>query len=227
MLVLAADTSEKSAGAALVDGCKVLAEVNAEAKPHSETLMPIIDKLFALTGKKLCDVDLFAATSGPGSFTGLRIGAATVMGLADGTDKPLAGVPTLLAMAHSAGAAPDGVFIVPMMDAKRSEVYAAVYKTENGFPVLQSGMAACPVTELLHLAAGFDASRVLFTGEGADIYREEILKIFPFAEFAAPPHNRIRAASVALCALREKPDGISLTYLRKPQAERERDNVKK
>ena len=143
--ILSIDTSGQQAGVAIMDEYITIGEIliNAQSGPktwhHSEILMPAIERLFALSGLELADMDYVAYTAGPGSFTGLRIGAATALGLARGINKPAVAVPTLDALAYNilrmipcdmVDSGESNRLIVPLMDARRGQMYAAIYQTE-------------------------------------------------------------------------------------------------
>ena len=131
MNILAVDTAGKTAGVALLQDDRLLYEVYLDAgMTHSETLMPMIDTCLKMCGMTCADIDLYGVNAGPGSFTGLRIGLAAVKGLAWAADKPCLGVSTLEAMAQNA-AHIDGL-IVGAMDARRSQVYNAVFEAKGG-----------------------------------------------------------------------------------------------
>lgn len=223
MKILAIDTSALTASAAVVEDGTVLGEVSFTCKlNHSQTIMPVID--FLLKGLSLApsDIDLFACANGPGSFTGLRIGIGTVKGLAYGTDKPAAGVSTLEALAYNA--AQSGKLIAPIMDARRNQVYTALYKYENG--AMTEVMAPCAMDcgELCKLIK----EDTVFVGDGVKPFREQISSLLGGLAFF-PPDNQIlqRASNIALAAAnRQFLDAASLNaiYLRKSQAEREREN---
>ena len=225
MTILALDTSGTTASAALINEYIILAESSVtladlkatNRKTHSETLMPMVDQLFNITGFSPQTVDAIACTCGPGSFTGLRIGAATAKGLAFGLNKPLIAVPTLDAMAYNISSiSPRGTYVVPMMDARRSQVYTALYL--DG--MRKTDYMALPVEDLLKMICGYES--VIFLGDGAEVYRD----IIGIGCFAPPCHNRPRAACVGTVALTIKPaheSEFSLLYIRKPQAERERE----
>jgi tRNA threonylcarbamoyladenosine biosynthesis protein TsaB len=225
--LLAIETSGQTVSAAVVDEYIVLGEFSAAAKSrHVELLLPIIDKLFAFTGFGIEDMDAVACVCGPGSFTGLRIGAAAAMGLVKGAGgKGLLPVPTLDALAYNVGSAAGSFYIMPMLDARRGQVYTALYRADNnGLPRRISEYQAVPVEEAL----AFEKDRpVLFLGDGADQYKTDILKSCPAAVFASANMNRQRAASAGVCAVQMLQNGfvptseINLMYIRKPQAERE------
>jgi len=224
--ILAIDTSGQQAGAAIVDEYITIGEImiNAQSGPktwhHSEILMPAIERLFALSRQNIEDIDYVAYTAGPGSFTGLRIGAATALGLARGVNKQTVAVPTLDALAYNVlGIGFEGC-VVPLMDARRGQVYGAVYQSDERV----TDYLALPVEEmLLHVASG----SAIFIGDGAEAYSEIIQKKFPSAIFAPQTASRQRPASVGLCAIKnfaslpKSPDNpVELIYVRDPQAVR-------
>ncbi len=212
------------------------------APTHSETLLPMIDNLFKLCGLSPGDADYIACASGPGSFTGLRIGAATAMGMARGLGKPLIPVPTLNSLAYNVecGASGLGALIVPVMDARRGQVYSAFYEFDNGRPVRLTDYLAEDINEITtrlsedKYARRADG-RVFFVGDGADAYRDVITRNVPGAVFAPPVLNRQRAASTGVAALHVIEDGFTpsaksdfeLLYVRKPQAVREKEAGRK
>ena len=225
MIILALDTSSTTAGAALVDENMVLAEssvsltnlrVPAKRKTHSETIMPMVDMLFKMTGMTLSDVDRIACTCGPGSFTGLRIGAACAKGLAYAEKKPLIAVPTLDAMAYTVGSL--AAWAVPMLDARRGQVYSALYYKSKRM----SDYLAEPVEDVLKKLKqqANDSSQIIFLGDGAAAHRDCVGAIAPVS------HNYLRAANVGALALTmptaDEKD-FSMLYIRKPQAQRERE----
>jgi len=158
-VILAVSTATRLAGVALLRDGELLAELEAPVgRPHSELLMPLVDEILRGVGGGLADVDAFAVAIGPGSFTGLRVGIATVKGLAFGSDRVVAAVPTLRALAE---AAPSwGSPVAAVLDAQRGEVYGAVY--EPGTEASES------VWSPAELARGIPADAVLVVGEGAE-----------------------------------------------------------
>ena len=126
MKILALDTTGLVASVALVDEEKTIAEFTTNyKKTHSQTIMPMIEQLKNMVELDLSEIDYVACASGPGSFTGLRIGAATAKGLAHGLDKKIIPVPTLDGLAYNL--AESSKLIVPIMDARRNQVYSAIY----------------------------------------------------------------------------------------------------
>ena len=223
MKILAIDTSGKQAGAAIVDEYITIGEILINAQSgtktwhHSQILMPGVERLFELCGFAIQDMDCIAYTSGPGSFTGIRIGASTALGLARAVEKPVIAVPTLDALAYNMLNVEDGRIVVPLMDARREQVYGAIYKREaDGFTRLTDyfGLGINEALDMLEANA-------IFLGDGADENKDAILARFPDAKFAPPNASRQRAASVGLCAMTQQAtDKVELIYVRDPQAVR-------
>ena len=133
MLTLAFESSAKAASAALCDGETLISSVmQCSGLTHSRTLLPMAEDLLRNTGLSMAEIDCFAVAQGPGSFTGIRIGVSTVKGLAWAAEKPCVGVSTLAAMAWNGIAA--GGLVCTVMDARRSEVYNALFTVVNGKP---------------------------------------------------------------------------------------------
>jgi len=234
--ILAIDTSGLQAGAAIIAASNssyiVAGEIFLNARTgekswtHSEILMPGIEQLFTLTRLDIREIDYVVYTSGPGSFTGLRIGAASALGIAHALNKPAIAVPTLDMLAYNI-LSPDCT-IVPMMDARRGQVYTAVYLADKNAKITrETEFLALPVEEILSCLN--HNTRVFFLGDGADVNASVILEKFPTAIFAPANNNRQRAASAAVWALEKIlaghtfPTQIELEYVRAPQAVREKN----
>ena len=224
MNVLAIDTTGLVASVALVTEEKVVGEFTLNHEmTHSQTIMPLVERLTDMLGFDLADADCIACASGPGSFTGLRIGAATAKGLAYALNKKIAAVPTLDALAYNVFDA--GAAVVPIMDAKRNQVYAALYVWENGKLCRQTEHMAEDIQTVINLARMHE--RAVFLGDGTAVHHAAILAQSEFA--IAPPHlNAQRAAAVGAYALAMvsesewvSADVFMPVYLRPSQAERE------
>jgi tRNA threonylcarbamoyladenosine biosynthesis protein TsaB len=164
---------------------------------HSKRLLPMIDMALSAGGIGLREIDGFAVTIGPGSFTGLRIGVSTVKGLAWAVGKPVAGVSTLEALACQAGKAVD--LICALLDARKGEVYAALFLAGGEAPVISMQATVLPPAALRDRIA----ERCLFVGDGALAYRREILDMFgDRAVFAPDGQHKVRAATVGALAYR-------------------------
>lgn len=223
MLTLAFESSAKAASVALVRDGKLISQYSqCSGLTHSRTLLPMAEDMLKNAELSLEKLDLFAVAQGPGSFTGIRIGVSTVKGLAWASDKPCVGVSTLEAMAwHGLSA---GGYICPVMDARRSQVYNALFKIEDGKPVrlCQDRAIALPLLaeELRKLRAP-----VFLVGDGAEL-SAAFLKEQGLPYFLAPENLRWQSAwGVAMAAMDKEPgDAHRLlpVYLRLSQAERER-----
>lgn len=225
MKILALDSSAVVASVALCDGERLLAEYTLNnGNTHSETLLPMIETILSHFGFTVDDIELFAATTGPGSFTGVRIGAATLKGLAFAKNMPCVGVSTLEALAENAASL--GGLICPVMNARRAQVYTALFRSDGKTLMRLMPDSALAITELDELLAAY-GEPIVFVGDGYRITLEALQK----TEVREIP-DRLRhqsAYSVAQIALRAYENGgattdssLSVTYLRPSQAERER-----
>ena len=221
MKILAADTSTAINTVAVCEDDRILAEtVVACARAHAERLLPTVDWVLDEAGLTLDDLDALAIAIGPGSFTGLRIGAATWKGLAFAKELPLVAVPTLDAMTRL-GVFRDAV-VCPLLDAKMKEVYGAVYRFDQGRREKLTADRVCPVEDILEGLEG----EVMVLGDGAAVYEDRIRAVLPDASFVAPGCSVPRASAVAAEAMALIEQGInsdaalvSPVYLRKSQAE--------
>ena len=223
MLTLAFESSAKAASVALCEDGRLISQViQCSGLTHSRTLLPMAEDLLRNSETEMKQIDCFAVAQGPGSFTGIRIGIATVKGLAWAADKPCIGVSTLATMAWNGLAA--GGLVCAVMDARRSEVYNALFRIENGRPV-----RLCP-DRAISLSALTEELRErgeapFLVGDGAELasafFREQHL------EHRVPPENlrwqnawgvAMEAAGKELCTSQE----LLPVYLRLSQAERER-----
>ncbi|MDD4796762.1 MAG: tRNA (adenosine(37)-N6)-threonylcarbamoyltransferase complex dimerization subunit type 1 TsaB [Eubacteriales bacterium] len=226
MKLLAIDTSTKIASAALYDDEMLVCECNLQSGlTHSQRLMPLVQDCFALAGWQPADIDLFAVVCGPGSFTGVRIGVSAVKGMADALGKPVVPVGTLETLAaglpHAAG------LVVPLLDARRGQVYAAAYAWGDEGPGQVIAPCALALDELLAHEALAKAQHIIFLGDGAVAHRQRLLQI-PGA--ALPPAHSLhqRAAAAGYLALMRREEArdaadIEPVYLRKSQAEQARE----
>jgi len=223
-MILAIDTSGRSGSIALVDKGQLVAErIVADAGPHARWLLENIIDTCTSSGITLDDIDLFAAAVGPGSFTGLRIGLTTIKGLAWSLGKPVIPVSTLKALAMNASTA--CVPICPVLDARKSEVYTALYAFQDGaIETLLEPISTGPESLLQHLNNIYpEPGAILFLGTGLGIYGEVIKRGRSGALFAPEPLWLVRASNIA--ALGRDNDAPSCTamellpfYLRKSEA---------
>ena len=223
MLILAFESSAKPASAALVKDGQLLSQyMQCSALTHSRTLLPMAEDMLKNAELSLSDVDLIAVAHGPGSFTGIRIGVSTVKGLAWAAEKPCVGVSTLEAMAWHGLAA--GGYICPVMDARRSQVYNALFKIENGRPVRMTEDRPIALEELAKEVTALGAP-VFLIGDGAALCFE-YFTAHGVPCVMAPDNLRWQDAwGVAMAAADKTPgnaDELLPVYLRLSQAERER-----
>lgn len=225
MKILALESSAVSASTALTEDEKLIAQSFQNCGlTHSRTLLPMAESLLQNCGMTLDEVDAIAVAHGPGSFTGVRIGVATVKGLALGADKPCIGVSTLEAMAHGARAL--GGRLCCVMDARAGQVYNALFAVENGQPNRLCDDRAIKLTDL---AEEIGNTPYFLVGDGAELcyntLREKCtgLRLAP-PELRYPTGYGVAAAALPLLRAGKtcSPQELDAFYLRRPQAERER-----
>lgn len=227
MNLLCIDTSGPVCGAAVIRDGVVAYEASAVNKlTHSVNLMPMVEEALLRSGLTVSEVDVYAAVTGPGSFTGVRIGVSTVKGLAHGAGKPCVGVDALEALAASICAA-DGL-ICPLQDARAGQVYAAAFRPGLP-PVRMLPDMAEKLDVFLDMALEMAGDRpLLFTGDGVKPNRAAIeARLGDRAVFPPAQHSFLRPAAAAMLAWEKREQAVDyLTlmpmYLRAPQAERER-----
>lgn len=228
MKVLAIETSGLVSSVAVAEDNKILCEFSTQYKKnHSVTLMPMIEEMLRIIDLDIKAIDLIAVSEGPGSFTGLRIGSASAKGLAMPLNIPIAAVPTLEALAYNI--AKTDLLICPMIDARRQQVYTALYAYDENELKLLTEIMACEVDTIIQKIISYNKG-VVFLGDGFEPNDKKIISLLEDKSwFLAAPHNRMqRASSVALLGLKyAKEDKLQThidhapIYLRKPQAERE------
>ena len=232
MRILALETSAKAVSAAVTEDGRLLAlGFQDTGLTHSRTLMPIVEFILKNADLTLQSCDAIAVAAGPGSFTGIRIGVATAKGLAVAAEKPVAAVSTLEAMARNVSHA-DGL-VVCAMDARRSQVYNALFAAENGHLTRLTPDRAISLTDLAEELRDDSRPKTVVGDGGAMCY--EALQSAGIACRLAPPHLVMQSAvSVALAAEEIARNGGLITaqalqpvYLRPPQAERLRDRHQK
>ena len=236
MKILAIDSSGLVASVAVVENETLLGEYTVNfKKTHSETLLPMADELLTMVQCDKRSLDAVAVAAGPGSFTGLRIGAATAKGIALALNIPIVEVPTLAALAYNLYGSSD--LVCPIMDARRSQVYCGMYRFDGGeikslAPDRPLAVAAV-AEELAVRCAEEGLTRVIFTGDGVAVYREELDKNLTLPHLYAPAHlSRQRAGAVGAlgCRLYERGEVVDAAhhapiYLRKSQAEQEKERA--
>lgn len=227
MKILALETSATAASVAVCEDETLIAQsFQRTGLTHSATLMPMLEDLLKNAALKLADIDLIAVAAGPGSFTGLRIGISAAKGLAWAAEKPCAGVSTLEAMAWQLSGT-DG-FVCAAMDARRRQVYNALFELRDGAPARLTPDRAISLEELGTELENAEKTQIL-VGDGAHLCYNAFQKLSCPARMA-PPHLRYQSAwGVARCALEQAragrltdAAGLKPEYHRLSQAERER-----
>ncbi len=220
--ILTIDTSSAAGSVALTRGEALLGEILLNlASTHSDRLLLTVKQLLGDAGVEMGQIDAFGVVAGPGSFTGLRVGVATVKGLAMATGKPAVGVSSLQALAMQAPCAPYPV--CALLDARKKEVYAALFRWEQGRPLLLgSERVVSPETLLDGIP-----DEVLFIGGGSEVYRSLIVRrLGSGAHFAPWPLHPLRASSAAALVLDALRQGgavplaaLNPVYIRASEAE--------
>ena len=219
MKLLVMDTSGPVCGVAVMEDEKVLCEYTAQNRnTHSANLMPMAEAALQSAGKTIGEMDAIAAVTGPGSFTGVRIGVATAKGLAHGAGIPCIPVDALEALSISAGGF-DGV-ICPIQDARAGQVYGAAFRDGERMTADEPLKLEDFLEKILPLG-----ERFLFLGDGVPVHRERILEILGEKAVFTPAHlNYLRPSAAGVLALRSeaRTDYLNLqaTYLRPPNAQK-------
>jgi len=222
MLVLAIDTTAVTATAALVNENGIIADFNVNNKlTHSEKLLPMIDAVLTQSGYTIDDVELFCVSAGPGSFTGVRIGIATIKGLAFAGNIPCVSVSALEAMAFLNKNS--NAIVCPVMDARRNEYYNALFDSDMTRLCEDRAVTAEELESELK-----NYGEVILCGDGAVKLYTWLNNRLPGVRLANPTSLLQNAASVGICGYEKYKNGetvssyeLSPVYLRKPQAERE------
>ena len=227
MLILAFETSAKAGSVALMDDSKLLAEsYQNTGLTHSQTLLTMAEDLLKSCGRSVKDVNAVAVAAGPGSFTGVRIGVAAAKGFAWGGSLPCYGVSTLESMALQMGAWQG--YICPVMDARRSQVYNALFRVEKGQFTRITEDRAIALADLAEELKNLEEP-IFLVGDGSILCYNTLLESVP--NLVCPQEHRMhqRASGVALAAqaaIARGEDGnaaaLAPNYLRLSQAERER-----
>ena len=237
MKILALDSSSLTASVAVVEDDITIAEYTVNyKKTHSQTLLPMLDEIIKMTEQDLGEMDAIAIAAGPGSFTGLRIGSATVKGLAQALEKPIVSVPTVDGLAGNLYGT-DKV-VCPLMDARRNQTYTGLYefvKKEDTYEMhCIRKQCAVDLSEIIN-AVNELGREVVFLGDGVPVFKDTIKEMVtvPYS-FATNTCNRQRAAVVGWLGMQMFKQGIfenafshAPEYLRLSQAERERNEAAK
>jgi tRNA threonylcarbamoyladenosine biosynthesis protein TsaB len=228
LLILALDTTTRAGSIAVGRDGEILADITGDpALKHGQRLPLDLARALDLAGAATADIDLLAVTVGPGSFTGLRVGIATVQGLAAARNLRIVPVSTLEALAHEArrtatGDSPIGAWV----DAQRGEVFAALYEAD-GITAGLSPTSATPERTLDAWRDTLGTTPVVFSGDGAVRYRDVILAAFPDQAQVVVPAPALAAAAARIAAAHPEravaPHAVVPVYIRRSDAEILRD----
>ena len=228
MYILAIETTGAFASVALMKDDKIIGHVSGNDRfSHLQNLMPQVETVIKENKLSIGDIDLIAVSDGPGSFTGIRIGVSTARALSQILDIPCVAVPSLDALAlRGAEHAKGDILICPMLDARRSQVYAGGYFIKDGYPVEEIKAGPYMLDEFLAKTAGYP--QILVLGDAIDKYADKMAEIRPEGTETAPEDIRYQDAScvAALGAkLYEENGGLSYNevqpeYMRIAEAER-------
>jgi tRNA threonylcarbamoyladenosine biosynthesis protein TsaB len=231
MKILAIETSTMLGGIAIMDDLSgLIAEVRLNVKStHSERLMTEIAHVLKQAELKVSDIDVFAIAIGPGSFTGLRIGLSTVKGFSYATGKPIVSVPTLEALAWNFPYCRHPV--CTMLDARKKEVYSALFKWEDGEFTRLIDEVSIRINRVLEDIKLSSDKKIVFTGEGAILYKDKIIEVMGNkAIFASPEKIVPSPANIASIGIKKAIKGefsepVSLVpfYIRRSEAELKKD----
>jgi len=228
MKILAIDSSGLVASVAIVEDDNLIAEYTVNyKKTHSQTLLPMLDEIVRMTDTDLTLIDAIAVAMGPGSFTGLRIGSATVKGLGLALDKKIIGIPTVEGLAMNLYGTDS--LVCPLMDARRNQVYTGIYKFQEGTLQVVKDQTPLGIEELID-ALNLIGQKVVFLGDGVPVYQKMIEQNITVPYTFAPAHlNKQRAGAIGVRAFEYYKQGLYVDaadfepeYLRMSQAERER-----
>lgn len=192
MIILSADTTSTGCSVAVLEDGNVLSELHVKKyETHSKHLLKLIDTALGTAGKDISDIDVFGTGSGPGSFTGLRIGISTLKGLADATEKPLRGVSSLEALAL--GVQFCETTVCTILDARKKEVYASFFKFREKSLVRLTDDVAISPEELVNKIE----TPTLFIGNGVDVYKTFLAEsLVEKAVFVSEDLNYINAVNI-------------------------------
>lgn len=226
MKILAIDSSSKPASASVVKDGKVLCEVFVNnGLTHSRTLMPVVKSVMEHSESSLNEIDLCAVVTGPGSFTGVRIGVAAAKGICFDLGVPCVGISTLEAMAYNLSCV--NGYVCAIMDARCSQVYTATFKCGNGVERITEDRAIS-IDDLINHFAELDGD-IYILGDGASLVYSKLAVLEESSSIILVNENNRyqRSSSAAMCAAEKsaenyvKADELMPVYLRLPQAERE------
>ncbi len=227
MKILSIDTASDICGVSILENNNLIINLdNNTGRTHSENLMPMIEQAFIQTNLTLKDIDLLVCDKGPGSFTGIRIGVATIKAFHDSLSIPCIGISSLEALAY---AIKENEFIFSILDCKNDNCYFALYELKNSQYTEIIPPSTDTITNALKMCKqNVSSSNICFVGDGSDIYKTQICSEFETPIFAKPENNLLNSYYLGLAGLSKweenKLDDVLPLYLKKPQAQRHLEN---
>lgn len=227
MKILSIDTSSNLCAVAVLDDTNLIKEnILNDTKNHSEKIMPVIAQTLEEANLKITDIDLIVCDKGPGSFTGIRIGVATVMSFIDSLKISAIGITSLESLAYNVllnETKPS--FICSLVDAKNNNVYFELYSTSSNIPVSVVSADCININELINILKRYD--NICFVGDGAVNHHNILSFSLNNADFSI--HNEISSYSLGIAGLNaynsNRKDDLLPVYLRKSQAERAKEQI--
>ena len=244
MKILSIDTASDICGVSILEDENLICNLDSNTgRTHSENLMPMIENAFSKSNLYLKDIDLLVCDKGPGSFTGIRIGVATVMAFHDSFDIPCVGISSLEALAYnSKNIVKNNSCVCSIIDCKNDNCYFALYQNKDGIfneliepqPESIDGALSILDSYCKDSIENFENVEITFVGDGCKIYRDKINNYFSKAKFLDNNLNNLNSYSLALAGLVHYNENIDVgdvlpLYLKKPQAQRlleEKENMK-
>ena len=243
MKILSIDTSSKVCGVSVLDNKNLICNLDTVTEnSHSVSLMPLIDSALKKANLELKDIELIVCDVGPGSFTGIRIGIATVKGFCDSLNIPCIGISSLEALAYPILYSESNEnnidsssvnLVCSILDCKNENCYFALYQKDNNLiePQAESLESALSILDS-YCQDNFDNFTITFVGDGSVNFKEKILKAFSNAKFANTTDNELNSYSLGLAGILaynngSKSENILPLYLKKPLAQRQLEEKEK
>lgn len=225
MKILSIDTASNICGVSILENDKLICSLDKNTgRTHSENLMPMIDEIFKKTHLSLKDINLIVCNIGPGSFTGIRIGIATTKAFSDSLNIPCIGVNSLESLAYNEKQnLNNGDIIFSIIDCKNENCYYSVYEFNNNQYKEIFSPNSDSIDNLKNLEKEISNKKVIFIGDGVDVYKKQLISIFPKAIFSK--NNLLNSYNLGLCGFNKYNNNnfneVMPLYLKKPQAQRQ------
>lgn len=223
--ILSIDTASNICGVSILENDKLICSLDKNTgRTHSENLMPMIDEIFTKTHLSLKDINLIVCNIGPGSFTGIRIGVATTKAFSDSLNIPCIGVNSLESLAYNEKQnLNNGDIIFSIIDCKNENCYYSVYEFNNNQYKEIFSPNSDSIDNLKNLEKEISNKKVIFIGDGVDVYKKQLISIFPKAIFSK--NNLLNSYNLGLCGFNKYNNNnfneVMPLYLKKPQAQRQ------